>query len=325
MSAAAVGLYRNYELPWTPDAESDGRYRRIRRTLLILLLIVSVIVPLLPRPVPEPADIEQVPPRLAKLVLEKKPPPPEPEPVRKPVEAPKPKPKPAEVTPKPVTPQPTKPQVTEERRAQAKEQAAKAGVNAFADELAALRESPSVSALTEGSAQVTGAPGEGPKNERSLITSKAGQASGGVNTAQVSRGTGGGGLAGRGDTRVDGPVSSVGGSGAGGKGAASAAGGSGGVGERSREEVELVFDRNKGSLFTLYAKALRSNPALQGKVVVQLTIEPDGSVSAVQLVSSELADAELEAKLLARVKSFRFEAKNVSRMTTTKPLDFFPS
>jgi len=42
-------------------------------------------------------------------------------------------------------------------------------------------------------------------------------------------------------------------------------------------------------------------------------------------VSSELGDQELEQKLVQRIKLFRFEAKDVEAITTTKPIDFFPA
>jgi TonB family protein len=94
---------------------------------------------------------------------------------------------------------------------------------------------------------------------------------------------------------------------------------------RSEEEITLVFDRNKGAIDTMYQRALREQPALQGKVVFELTIAPDGSVQRCQILSSELNDPELERKLVARIKLFRFEAKDVGTITVTKPLDFLPS
>ena len=94
---------------------------------------------------------------------------------------------------------------------------------------------------------------------------------------------------------------------------------------RSREEIEIVFDRNKGAIFALYNRALRQNPALVGKVVLRLTIEPDGRVSFCEIVSSELNDPDLEQKLVQRVLLFQFEPKNVESITTTKPIDFFPA
>jgi hypothetical protein len=44
-----------------------------------------------------------------------------------------------------------------------------------------------------------------------------------------------------------------------------------------------------------------------------------------RIVSSELKDAELEKKIVARVRLFRFEARDVESVTTTKPIDFFPA
>ena len=94
---------------------------------------------------------------------------------------------------------------------------------------------------------------------------------------------------------------------------------------RSREEIELVFEKNKGAIFALYNRALRRNPGLQGKLVLKLTIDPSGSVTACSVDSSELDDPEMERKLVQRVKMFRFEAKDVEAITTTKPIDFFPA
>ena len=169
---------------------------------------------------------------------------------------------------------------------------------------------------------ITGAVGRQERNERALITSNVGAASGGINTAQLSRNTGGTGLAGRDTTRVEAPVAAVGG---GGDGDAVRRSGSSSKGSRSREEIELVFDRNKGAIYALYNRALRSDPTLEGKLVLKLTIAPDGVVTLCEVVSSELNDPQLERKLVQRVKLFRFEAKDVETITTTKPIDFFPA
>ena len=87
----------------------------------------------------------------------------------------------------------------------------------------------------------------------------------------------------------------------------------------------MVFDRNKAAIYALYNRALRDNPALQGKVVVQLTIAPTGEVTDCKVLSSELKNEELERKLVARIKMFKFEDRDVELITTTKPIDFFPA
>jgi TonB family protein len=101
--------------------------------------------------------------------------------------------------------------------------------------------------------------------------------------------------------------------------------GAGSKASRSREEIEIVFDRNKSAIYALYSRALREQPELEGKVVVQLTIAPSGEVTECRIVSTELNDPELERKLVARIRMFRFEDKDVEAMTTTKPIEFFPA
>lgn len=101
--------------------------------------------------------------------------------------------------------------------------------------------------------------------------------------------------------------------------------GGSGLASRSAEEVALVFDKNKGAIYALYTQAIRRNPALQGKVVVELTIAPSGSVTTAHIVSSGLHDPDLEAELIALIRQFRFKPKDVAPLITTKPIDFFPA
>jgi len=79
------------------------------------------------------------------------------------------------------------------------------------------------------------------------------------------------------------------------------------------------------AIYAIYSRALRHNPALQGKVVLEVTIAPSGDVTDVRIVSSDLGDPELERKLVARVRMFKFDARDVAPMTTSKPIDFFPA
>jgi TonB family protein len=228
------------------------------------------------------------------------------------------------VEPEPVVePEPTPPAPVD-TTAQARERARGAGVLQFASQLSALRTNADAAV---NSLERTGTAGAGSEAvavaERSLITSRVGAASGGINTAALSRNTGGGGLGGRATTVVESPVEGIGFGPAGG---AAQRSGDSDKGSRSREEIERVFDANKGRIFTLYNRALRENPALQGKVVLRLTIAPDGRVTFCEIVSSELNDPELERGLVQRVLQFEFEARDdVEAITTTKPIDFFPA
>ena len=180
---------------------------------------------------------------------------------------------------------------------------------------------------------------------RAMITSNATNGSGGINTAGYSKNTGGGGLAGQSLTMVEGVIGGGGGGGAGRRRLTRPRrrhrqrrrrrrrqrrwrrrhrGGSGKA-SRAIEDVRLVFERNKGSIYAIYNRALRDEPGLQGKVVLKLTIAPSGGVTDLSIVSSELKMPDIEAKLLARIRTFDFGAKDVNEMIVNYPLDFLPS
>ncbi|WP_405223051.1 AgmX/PglI C-terminal domain-containing protein [Lentisalinibacter sediminis] len=314
-----IPFYREYELPWTVSTDQEQRFRRILAIVCGVLLVLGLIWPWLPVPERDPFETEEIPERFAKLLLEERTPPPPPPPK---VEEKPEEPEPVvaeEAVPEEVVPEPAPEPEPVDRVEQAREKASVAGLLPFADELADLRDNQAVASV-KADKDLTGSVGSGPSNERSLITSNVAGGSGGINTASLSRNTGGSGLAARDTTKVESPVAGVGGGG----GEARRSGDSGKA-SRSREEIELVFDRNKGAIYALYNRALRRDPTLQGKLVLRLTIAPSGTVTACDIVSSDLGDDELERKLVQRVKLFRFDAKDVEAVTTTKPIDFFPA
>jgi len=320
--------YRTYTLPWDFASEENDRLRDIVKKVFIATIVLTVLISLLPVPEVNLDDAERVPPRFAKLMLERpKPPPPppvvQPKPEEPKIEEPKvvedkkPEPKPEPVVENKPEPKPEpKPLDTVK---QAREKAAVAGLLPFADDLADLRDNQALASV-RADRQLAGAAGEAKRAERSMITSKAGKGSGGINTAAMSRDTGGAGL--ETDMTTTAVSSTVAG-----LGSAPLADRPDAISApaRSREEIEMIFDQNKGAIYALYNRALRRDPTLQGKMVLRLTIEPSGSVSMCEVVSSEIEDEELQRKLINRVKLFRFQQKDVARITTTKPIDFFPA
>jgi protein TonB len=301
--------YREYELPWEGDPESSSRFRKILQVLLILFVILGILFPLLPSPKPTAAETE-VPQRLARVMIEQKPKPPPPPPVVK--EQPKPLP---QVEKKPI---PVPPPV--DRKQLAREKAQKS-LSSVKDELADLREQMDLTPLSQ-TKNLSGAVGADSHAERSMITSKVGAGSGGITSSNSSRGfgTGAGSLTGHDTTSV---TSTIARGGLDNRGPTRT--GSSGKAARSREEIELVFDRNKGAIYGLYNRALRERAELQGKLVLEFTVSPSGEVTMCRVVSSELNDPDLESKIVARVRLFHFDAKDVESVTTTKPIDFFPS
>jgi protein TonB len=296
--------YREYELPWEGDPESSERFRKILRVLLVILVVLGILFPLLPTPKREAA--QDIPTRLAKVMLEQKPKPPPPP---KPVELPKIEPKVAMVK------QPPPPvDLKELARKKAQRQ-----LNQVKDELADLREQMDLTPLQ--TKNLSGSVGADSHAERSLITSRVGAGSGGITSANASRGfgTGAGSLTGHTATAVS---SSVALASANNRNIRS---GGGGKPARSPEEIALVFDRNKGRIYSLYARALRDNAELQGKLVLEFTIAPNGAVTMCRVVSSELKDSDLERKIIALVRLFQFQPEDVDAVTATKPIDFFPT
>jgi TonB family protein len=305
-----VIAYRSAGLAWSVSEAEDQRYRQILKRTLQVLLALAILLTLLPIPKLDRQKVEELPPRLAKLLLERTPPPP---PV---VKAPEPEAKKPDTKKPEVKKAEPKKQTAEAARAKAE----RSGLLAFKDELSDLRtlntgklDKPE---LAKGPVPAAGPAGRGA--ERALITSNATRGSGGINTSRLSRDTGGGGLGERSTGNVSSPVGGGGGDGK------YTRGGSGKAG-RSLEEIKLVFDRNKGSIYTIYNRALRDDPSLQGKVVLKLTIAPSGKVLDVTVVSSELRNPELERKLLARIKQFDFGPKDVDTLIVTYPVDFLPS
>jgi periplasmic protein TonB len=289
--------YRRYDLPWSPSEEMERRFRVILRNLAIVFGIFAVLMPFLPRH-ERVVNTESLPERVVQLVMEPPPPPPPPPPPKpeKPVEK-------APVTPKPIVP--VDPRVKAAKTAQ------------VFDQLAALRDVDLDK--FEKSQQKTTDPGDVSVVSRNIISSKVGGASGGI-SAPTSSGlaAGSGSLRGIYTTQVKDPN-------LGASGQAATRGGGSGKPSRSADEIALVFTKNKGAIDAMYARALRDSPALQGKVVLELTIAPSGDITAARIVSSELNDKEFESKLLARIRLFKFEAKDVATLTATKPIDFFPA
>ena len=381
-TAAATVSFRTPVLPWTLASDDEIRFRRITQRVLLLCAVIFIAMPWLPVFKPDPAKPVELAAPMARLLIEQAMPPPPPPVVKAAPEAAKPlerevatrKPEPE----KPASPKPSAPaKVALNKEAPvpearvpvpdkppgeidaARRKVAGIGLLAMKDDVQELHGAPiAVQMRTDikqgpGVGTSTGV-GVGAGNEagvptRNLITSNATGGSGGINTAAYSKNTGGGGLAGRSTTMVEGVIGGGGGGGAGGGGSrgrgdgtgsgvggyggngtgagpgGTATRGGGGKASRSIEDVRLVFERNKGSIYAIYNRALREEPGLQGKVVLKLTIAPEGNVVDVRIESSDLKTPELEAKLLARIRQFDFGAKDVNQMIVSYPVDFLPS
>jgi hypothetical protein len=339
-------------MPWTKDVESEKRFRQAVLTALVICFVFGAPIPLIKVPLPDRLDTEiKIPKRIAMLVKPEPPRPidvPIPPPPKKKKKEPqkqdekpkevkketKPKPKP-EPQPKPVEKQPPKPVKVADKgggTAAAKKKAQSVGVLAFKDAFEDLMKDTPVAKLgTEASLKNDNPQIKGrAMAQRSLVAIQAqGGTSGGIGNAGFSRNIG------------NGNADRLGGSGIGtgsGTGFAQVESSIGGGGESSRplsdglaagrtdEEIQIVFDRYKATLYRIYNTELRKDPTLRGKILMRLTIEPDGSVSMCKAESTDLDSPVLVDKIVERIKRFNFGPKDdVQRITILYPIDFLPA
>ena len=307
MSATISTFHRpEFHLPWDLNRADRKKFKQWLVIMVTVIVAFGGAIPWLPVPEVDRTELEELPPQLARIMMEKPepvipPPPPKPEVVEEEV---KPEPEPEEVKPEP---EPEKVIEPEPTVADAQEKAKVSGLLAFQDAFADMREAVDVSKLQDTGAIQQGS-GEAASIDRSVLTSKHGTRSAGVNVAELSRDTGGVALSGRETTKVEVPEGSK---------------GEGGVRapreldarQRSIEEIRRVFDTNKGAIFAIYNRALRADPTLQGKVVLELVISPEGQVMDVKVVASEIDDEAVVAKIVNRVRLFNFGKRDVGTTT----------
>ena len=314
--------------PWV-DQQEDKSFRILSIAFLVVFLIGGFVLNSIELPEIERKELVDISPRLAKLILEKKKvePPPKPKTIPKKEEVKKKKEpeKKKEVKKK----EPEKKKEQPKKKETARDVAQNAGLLKLKDELEDLRElfdADDVLALPQ---QTTGdqAVKVAAASDKELFASGTQQASGGIQTDTLNRELKTSELAQRKTTQVESTIESDQSKLAKAETTSSSSGSqSGSQGKkRSEDEIERVFQTNKSGIFNLYNRALRKNPSLSGQVVVELTIAPDGSVSDVRIISSELGDEALERKLILKIKKFKFKNANYAEITVTYPIDFLPS
>lgn len=307
----------NYEyiaLNWQPDHTENRQFLLIATIVLGICLLLAIVVNMVEVP-NEPRQQTKVPDRVAQFIKK------QPKPQK--IEAPKPKAKPK--PPPPPKPkverkkdEPKKPLTKVQKEARAK--AEKSGILALSDELSDLMDSSAVDAAVAigvsndrvGRSEIAGL-------STDAIINSTGKGSGGVSNEGI--------IAGVKNTQLgqvalsqiqqsliddekiqqEEPIARV-----------------RGDNVRSEEEVQVVFDRNKGRLQSIYLRERRKNPSLEGTIIFEITISPEGTVTNIRIVSSELNSPSLEKRLISRIKAFKFSSKSVEPVTVSFPIDFLP-
>jgi len=313
--------YRAAVMPWSVHGEDENRFRKILLVVLLVAFMLGYLIPLWEKPVVEIEEKIEVPERLAKLLLEKKPPPPPPPPPKE-EEPPEELPKKEEVKKEKKEEIEKKPEPKKKETKVARKKVDNVGVLAFKNDFASLLDLDSdVDNKLGTKARLTNLGRTAKQSTRAIITTQAASGTGGINTAALSRNVGGAGntIEGVGFSHVESSIGT--------EYATEDRPLSEGPGpSRTDEEIQIVFDKYKAALYRIYNRELRKNPTLQGKMVLRLTIEPNGKVSSCNVDSSDMDSPSMDKNIVARVKKFNFGAKEgVPTITILFPVDFLPA
>ncbi|EDM49037.1 AgmX/PglI C-terminal domain-containing protein [Marinobacter algicola] len=313
-------------LPWGAEKGENRRFVLALLVMMAVFLPPALLIPALQLPEPDRSEAEKIPPQLARLVEQREPPKPIPVPEvdPEPEPAPEPEPEPESTEPKavepelaeevsppePVRPAPAPSQTVE----QARDTASKSGLMAMQDQLARMR-APEPDAVDTLAANVgaEAASSGGDLFGAETDPDRALAGSGGV-TREAAPETEVA-VAGHQVRNVEVAQEAV---------PEPAPEPTGGPGQRGMSNIRQVFDAQKTSLYSLYRRELRQDPTLEGKVMLELVIEPDGSVSSCEVVSSELGNQSLEQRIAMRVRLFNFGEDDVEPRTVRFPIDFLP-
>ncbi len=294
------------------EAASEERFHKALIVVLSFYLVFGAVIPLVKLPAPVRPAVPVIPERLVSM-LRNEPPKPEPAPERK--EEKKDQEKAAKED---------KPKATPAETQAARKKAESTGVLAFKETFKDLmEETPAARLGAEArlSKEPTVAAGQARAGRSILAMQSTAGSSGGISNAGVSRNVGSGNgnrIGGVGFTRVESTVA----------GLAEKAKpvGSGPGPARTDEEIQIVFDRYKATLYRIYNAELRKKPTLRGKIILRIIIESGGEVSACTVQSNDLASPQLVAQIVERVKKFNFGPKaKVPRTTILYPIDFLPA
>ncbi len=302
MSATCYPLSAELVLPWSSGRDQEKKFKETLKKILVPVLLLLLIMPWLPVFEKEFVEPET---KLVKTKVFLKPP------VVDKSRQPKPKPKPAKTVK-------AKKKALAKSPSKSKTKAPTQGIAALSKQLSALRASVDTSRFQNKNVVVSTS-GKVANSRRQLLGSdSANRTSGGIKLSDSpAKSTS---LAGHQSTAVDSPIQIVGIPGGSSNGYSSSV-----EGQRDMESIRRVFEQYKGSVFALYTQSLRAHPDLQGKFMFELVIEPDGSISALKLIASDLGFNQLERNILTKIKAIRFGEKDVIATAVQYKFVFLPS
>jgi outer membrane biosynthesis protein TonB len=338
-------------MPWSGNDESDRRYRFNMRSAMTISLLLAILIHLIVVPKAVRPIVAQIPERLAMMVREEP---------RRPAQAKKAREEKKEAKKEekagekkvakseektqtaPTQAAPARPKAEQVEQTAAPRKSQSTGVLAFKEAFKDLLDETQVPKLgTEARLSSNTNQAGHAVASRSLVSMQGGSGggvgggafsrnvgSGGIGNAAAGRAIGGGGDGNGARIGQGGGFAQVksGIAGAEGKGDAAKPLTSGGKAGRTDEEIQILFDRYKAALYRIYNTELRKDPTLRGKMVLRITIEPNGAVSACGVESCNMNAPDFNTQIVERVRKFNFGPKDgVPKVTILYPIDFLPA
>jgi TonB family protein len=95
-----------------------------------------------------------------------------------------------------------------------------------------------------------------------------------------------------------------------------------GQGELSKEEIMRVINANIGQIQYCYEKALRTQPGLSGRVVLEWTVNTSGKVTVVKVAQSSLASNDATRCMMDKLRGWKFPQPKGGNVTIVFPFVF---
>lgn len=312
--------FKNFYALFKPSKQ-DKKFTTILVLLFAIYFIIAVIVPFIEQVEIPREEKEKIPVQLAKIVLKEKQLP-LPEKPKEIIEEKKIEEKLEEVKKEKPKEEPIKKPILsiEKRRELAKKKAKTAGLAAMKDELFAMREAFVISPAAK--TKLNNDKSSEVKVKRKLLGTEISKQSSALSTAKTIKVASSDALSTRNTKKVrlsdeevladtdvlveeDLAVAQS--------------------GQRSEVSLRRTLEANKARLYARYNRALRKDPFLQGKVLFEIEIQPNGKISNIVIKSSELNNSKLERQLLSILRSITFPTASVGVTKTIWAIDFLPS
>ncbi|MFQ5588576.1 MAG: TonB family protein, partial [Nitrospiria bacterium] len=89
--------------------------------------------------------------------------------------------------------------------------------------------------------------------------------------------------------------------------------------------ISSAIEQKRGRLTSVYNNQLLKNPDLQGNLIVEFTISPEGRVIKSQVLTSSFSDPLFEKALIEAIQGWKFPSVKQGETTVLYPISFFPA